>query len=143
MRPATHERLSSDELTAAIGSDRGFGIVFTVLFTAVGLFPLLDGRPPRAWALAGAGLLLAVAWLRAAWLAPFNRAWFRFGLALQRIVHPLVLAVVYFAVVTPTGLVMRATGRDPLRLRRDPDAGTYWIRRDPPGPAPESMTQQF
>lgn len=84
-----------------------------------------------------------MALVRAAWLAPLNRLWFRFGLLLQRIAHPVVLAIIYFAVVTPTGLVLRALGKDPLRLRRDPDAATYWIRRDPPGPEPESMTRQF
>ena len=139
----THERFDSDESAATIGSDRAFGIVFAVLLAAIGLWPLLDGAPPRGWPLAGAGTFLAVALVRAAWLAPLNRLWFRFGLLLQRIAHPVVLAIIYFAVVTPTGLVLRALGKDPLRLRRDPDAATYWIRRDPPGPEPESMTRQF
>ena len=142
MRHATHERLVSDESAAAIGSHRAFGIVFAVVFAAIGLWPL-PGGPPRGWALAAAAGLLAVALVRAAWLAPFNRVWFRFGLLLQRVVHPVVLAVIYFGVVTPTGLVLRALGNDPLRRRREPDAETYWIRRDPPGPERESMTRQF
>lgn len=143
MRHATHERLVSDESAAAIGSHRAFGIVFAVVFAAIGLWPLPGGGPPRGWALAAAAALLAVALVRAAWLAPFNRVWFRFGLLLQRVVHPVVLAVIYFGVVTPTGLVLRALGNDPLRRRREPDAETYWIRRDPPGPERESMTRQF
>ena len=143
MRHATHERIVSDESAAAIGSNRAFGIVFAVVFAAIGLWPLPGGDPPRGWALAAAAGLLAVALVRAAWLAPFNRVWFRFGLLLQRVVHPAVLAVIYFGVVTPTGLVLRALGNDPLRRRREPDAATYWIRRDPPGPEPESMTRQF
>ena len=138
----THERLGRDD-TPAGGSDRGFGIVFAILFMVIGLFPLLGGGPPRGWSLAVAGAFLAVALVRAHWLAPLNRAWTRFGLLLQRIVNPLVMAVIYFAVVTPTGLVMRALGKDPLRLRYDPDAESYWIRRDPPGPERESMTNQF
>ena len=138
----THERLAQDE-TVAIGSDRGFGIVFAVVFTAIGLFPLIRGEPPRGWSLAAAGAFLAVALVKPAWLAPLNTLWFRFGLLLQRVAHPIVLAVIYFAVVTPTGLIMRALGKDPLRLRFDPDATTYWIPRDPPGPEPESMKNQF
>ena len=138
----THERLAQDE-TVAIGSDRGFGIVFAVVFTAIGLFPLIRGEPPRGWSLAIAGAFLAVTLVKPAWLAPLNTLWFRFGLLLQRVVHPIVLAVIYFAVVTPTGLIMRALGKDPLRLRFDPDATTYWIARDPPGPEPESMKNQF
>ena len=138
----THERLAQDE-TVAIGSDRGFGIVFAVVFTAIGLLPLIRGEPPRGWSLAIAGAFLAVTLVKPAWLAPLNTLWFRFGLLLQRVVHPIVLAVIYFAVVTPTGLIMRALGKDPLRLRFDPDATSYWIPRDPPGPEPESMKNQF
>ena len=138
----THERLAQDE-TVVIGSDRGFGIVFAVVFTAIGLFPLLRGASPRGWSLAVAGGFLAVAVVKPTWLAPLNTLWFRFGLLLQRVAHPIVLAVIYFAVVTPTGLVMRALGKDPLRLRFDPDAASYWILRDPPGPEPESMKHQF
>ena len=138
----THERLTGDEAVEG-GSERGFGIVFALVFAAAGLFPLLDGGPPRGWAFGVAGALLAVALVRPALLAPFNRVWFKFGLLLQRVVNPLVMALIYFAVVTPTGLVLRALGKDPLRLRYDPDAESYWIRRDPPGPERESMKNQF
>ena len=138
----THERLTGDEPGEG-GSDRGFGIVFAFVFAAVGLFPLLDGGPPRGWALGVAGTFLAVAFVRPALLAPLNRVWFKFGLLLQRVVNPLVMAVIYFGVATPTSLVMRALGKDPLRLEYDPDAQSYWIHRDPPGPARESMKNQF
>ena len=138
----THERLRPDEPVAR-GSDRGFGIVFAVVSAAVGLFPLLGGEPPRGWLLALAGALLAVAFFRASWLAPANRVWFELGLLLHRIVSPVVMAMIYFAVVTPTGLIMRALGKDLLRLGRDPDAESYWIHRDPPGPGRDSMTDQF
>ena len=138
----THERLTGDEPVQG-GSDRGFGAVFAFVFVAVGLFPLLNGGPPRAWALGVAVALLLAALVKPALLAPFNRVWFKFGLLLQRVVNPLVMAVIYFAVATPTGLVMRALGKDPLRLKRDPDADSYWIHRDPPGPERESMRHQF
>ncbi len=138
----THERLNSGEPVKG-GSDRGFGVAFTVLFAAIGLFPLLDGAPPRTWLLGLAGVVLAVTLVRARWLAPFNRVWFRFGSALHRLVSPLVMALLFYGVVTPTGLVMRALRKDPLRLRMDRDAQSYWIHRDPPGPARDSMSQQF
>ena len=138
----THERLPRDE-PGARGSDRGFGLVFSAVFAAIGLWPWLDGRPVRGWSLVVAGALLGVALVRAAWLAPFHEVWFRFGLLLHRITSPIVLALIYYATVTPTGLVMRALGKDPLRLRFDPNAESYWIRRDPPGPEPESMKHQF
>ena len=137
-----HERPAGDE-PAKGGSDRGFGVVFVVVFVAIGLFPLLNGGPPRAWALGIAATFLAAALVWPALPAPLNRVWFKFGLLLQRVVNPLVMALIYFAVVTPTGLVMRALGKDPLRLKYDPDARSYWSHRDPPGPERESMQNQF
>ena len=141
-RTDVHERLTEDHPITG-SSDRSFGVVVTVALTVVGVFPLLNGEPPRWWSLAVAGVMLVVTLVRAELLAPFNRVWFRFGLFLHRVVNPVIMAVIYFGVVTPTGLIMRAVGKDPLRLRRDPNAESYWIHRTPPGPEPESMTNQF
>ena len=53
------------------------------------------------------------------------------------------LGLLFFVTIMPIGLVMRATGKDFLRLKRDPAAKTYWIDRTPPGPPPQSMKNQF
>ncbi|MEK7246313.1 MAG: SxtJ family membrane protein [Pseudomonadota bacterium] len=125
------------------GSERAFGAVFAVVFLLVALWPLLDGASPRLWALALAALFLAAAVLAPALLAPLNRIWFRFGLLLHRIVSPLAMALLFYLTVTPTALVMRLAGKDPLRLKFDRAAKSYWIERAPPGPAPETMRNQF
>jgi len=95
------------------------------------------------WSIAAAAAfaLLALAVPRA--LAPLNRAWTAFGDLLHRIVSPVALGILYYGVVTPTGLLMRLAGKDPLRLRFDPAARSYWIERRPPGPPPESLKDQF
>jgi hypothetical protein len=62
---------------------------------------------------------------------------------LHNVVNPIVMALVFFATVLPTGLVMRALGKDLLRLKRQPNVDSYWIERRPPGPTPESMKDQF
>jgi len=62
---------------------------------------------------------------------------------LHKVVNPIVMALVFFGTVLPTGLIMRALGKDPLRLKWQADAKSYWIERRPPGPAPESMKDQF
>jgi len=89
------------------------------------------------------GLFLLLAVLVPRVLAPANRLWTKFGLLLHHIVSPLALGVLFFLVVTPTGLLMRLFGKDPLRLRFDPAADSYWIKRDPPGPAADSLKNQF
>jgi hypothetical protein len=124
-------------------SDRGFGIVFAAVFVVLGGWPVLDGRGPTLWALAIAAAFALLAVVRPALLAPLNRIWTRFGLLLHRVVNPLVMAVLYFGVITPVALIMRATGRDPLNRRFDPGAASYWVNREPPGPASETMRNQF
>lgn len=124
-------------------SDRVFGLVFAVFFLIVCMYPLLKGGSMRWWAagLSAAFLIAAMTVPRA--LAPLNRLWMRFGLVMHRIVNPILLGIMFFLVVTPIGLIMRALGKDPLRLRQDTGVETYWIPREPPGPPPDSLERQF
>ena len=125
------------------GSDRGFGIVFAAAFVVVGLMEFTGSGPLRFWPFAVSAGFLAAAFFRPRLLSPFNRAWLRLGLLLSRVVNPVIMAVIFFGVLTPTGVLMRLAGKDPLRLRFDREAGSYWIHRTPPGPEPDSMERQF
>jgi len=142
-RASSPLELAGFEPRPTVGSDRAFGVVFVVVFSVIGFFPLLGDGSPRAWALATAGVLLATAIARPRWLSPLNRAWFRFGLVLHRIASPVIIAAIYFAVVTPTGLLLRLVRKDVLKLKRDPQVDSYWIARDPPGPSPESLPRPW
>ena len=125
-------------------SDRSFGLVVAGFFALVAVLPVLH-RPlssVRWWAIAVAAGFLALALLRSELLRPLNRAWQKLGLLLSRIVSPVVLALMFYAIVTPIGLFMRAAGVDPLRLRRGA-VTSYWISRQPPGPEPQTMKNQF
>ena len=124
-------------------SDRSFGFVFAAVFLIIGLYPLLHASGIRLWAVAMSGMFLLLAVLRPQVLAPANRLWTKFGLLLHNIVSPIALGILFFLVVTPTGLLMRLLGKDPLRLRFDPAADSYWIKRDPPGPTADSLNNQF
>jgi len=124
-------------------SNRSFGVVFAVVFAVIGVLPLLSGGGVRLWSLLAGCAFLIAAVLFPTVLAPFNRVWLRFGLLLHRIVSPLILGIMFFVVITPMGLVMRALGKDLLRLRVDRAAASYWIDRRPPGPPAESMKDQF
>jgi hypothetical protein len=124
-------------------SDRSFGLVFSVFFLIVAFVPWVQGYGLRVWAIV-ASLLFGVAALGfPGILAPFNRLWTKFGMLLHNIVSPVVLAVLFYLVVTPTGVLMRLLGKDVLRLRFDGDATSYWIDRTPPGPDAESLKNQF
>jgi hypothetical protein len=142
MTQSTHESFSRDE-TVIGGSDRSFGIVMTVAFAVMSLLNWWHDGHSWRWTGGIAVVFLAAALLYPAALKPLNRLWLKFGLLLHKVVTPIMIAFVFFGTVLPTGLVMRALGKDPLRLKRQPDANSYWIERRPPGPAPESMKDQF
>lgn len=124
-------------------TDRSFGLVFSAVFTLIALYPLLDGGTILLWSLIVASFFLLLALLVPDTLAPANRLWTQFGELLHRIVSPVALGIVFFLAVFPTGLLMRLFGKDPLRLKIDRGASSYWIKRSPPGPAAESLNNQF
>jgi Saxitoxin biosynthesis operon protein SxtJ len=125
------------------GSDRSFGWVFAIVFLVLACWPLIHGDPLRWWAVVLSVAMAGCAWLKPAWLAAPNRGWTRIGILLGRIVSPIALGILFYAILTPIGLLVRLFGKDPLRLKLDPDARTYWIERKPPGPPPDSMHNQF
>ena len=130
---------------AATGpTDRGFGLVFTVVFAGIGLMPLLSGRMPNPWFLAAAAIILALALARPRVLAPANRLWLAFGHLLHRVVSPVMLAVIYFGIITPGGQVLRHIfRRDSLGLAPRPGAASYWVPIDPAETARHSFRDQF
>jgi hypothetical protein len=138
---SAHEDLSRQQRKLA--SDRSFGLVFTAVFALLGLWPLLHGNPVRVWALGTSGALLLAALLVPSVLHVPNLLWARLAVLLEKVVNPLVMGVLFYVVIAPSGFILRRLGKDLLRLRADPQASTYWIERKPPGPAPETMSQQF
>jgi len=137
-----HEDLArEDDIVGS--SDRAFGLTLGAVFAVVGIVRLVLSHSYAFWWLgaAAAKLEFALAWPAA--LAPLNRLWLRLGLVLYKIVNPLVMGMVFVTTVVPIGLVMRALGKDPLRLREEPAAASYWIARQPPGPEPDTMKHQF
>ncbi len=123
-----------------MGSEKSFGIVFAIVFSLIGLYPLVHGADVRLWALIIALVLLVLAFLAPKILSVPNKLWFKLGMALGAIVAPVVMALVYFTTVVPIGLIIRLMGKDPLREKLDKDADSYWIKRDQPV---GSMKDQF
>jgi polyferredoxin len=140
---AMHESFTTyTEIKGA--SDRGFGLTVGGLFLVLALWGFWRyGGAALTWAFVAVGVpLLLLGLISPARLAPLNRAWMRLGLLLSKIVTPVVMGAIFFLVVTPLGVLMRASGRDPLRLKRDA-APSHWRIREPRGPLPETMPEQF
>jgi hypothetical protein len=138
----SHEDLSREQVVEG-STDRAFGLVFAAVFLVIAGWPLLHGEALRWWAcLVGAAFAL-VALAKPMLLARLNRLWTKLGILLGRVVSPIALGILFYAVLTPLGLLMRLAGKDPLRRGRDAGAPSYWQPRTPPGPPPDSMTNQF
>lgn len=137
------DSLTNHAPPAAHSSDRAFGIVFSVVFLAVGVLPLFTAGNARTWALSLSGAFLLAAMLWPQLLAPLNRIWARIGVLLNRLVSPVALLIVYCFGVVPTALMLRLFRKDPLRLRPDAQARSYWLIRTPAGRPDGQMKQQF
>ena len=119
-------------------SDRKFGWTFAVVFLLIGAFY-------HPWMIALAGVLAIITLTRAEWLAPAKHAWMKLGEVLNKVVSPVVMGVIFFGIFTPVGIVMRLAGRDALSMRLDKTKTlpSYWVRRDPPGPADDSFKEPY
>jgi Saxitoxin biosynthesis operon protein SxtJ len=144
----THEALARGH-DVKMGSERGFGVVFAVVFALIGVWPAVhlgwaprfDAEALRWWSLAIAAAFLAVALTVPSVLRPLNRLWFQFGMLLSKVMTPIVMGILFVTTVVPTALIMRR--KDPLRLKLDRQAKSYWIMREPPGPARDTMGNQY
>lgn len=117
--------------------------MFCAVFLIIAVYPLFFGQALRMWALATGAAFAAVAFLAPVLLAPLNRVWTLLGILLHRVTSPVALGVMFFLIITPLALVMRWLGKDLLRLGLDRAAPSYWIERSPPGPRPDTFTDQF
>ena len=111
-----------------IGSNKSFGIVFFIFFLIVGTYPIFFQGELRIWSLIVSIIFLLLGIINSRFLTPLNLLWFKFGMLLGRIVSPIVMGLVFFLVVTPTGMIMRILNKDLLRLKKK-NIKTYWIER--------------
>ena len=110
-------------------SNRSFGIVFFIFFLIIAVYPMFFGQEIRIWSLIISLIFLILGLAKSRILTPLNLLWFKFGMLLGRIVSPVVMGLVFFLVVTPTGLIMRALKKDLLNLKKK-KSNTYWIKKD-------------
>ena len=110
-------------------SNRNFGIVFSIVFLIIATWPILNQNEIRIWSIIISLIFLILGLINSKFLSPLNKAWFKFGLILGSVIAPIVMGIVFFLVVTPTGLIMKALGKDLLGLKRNKN-NTYWLEKD-------------
>ena len=123
-----------------INSNRSFGVVFFFVFLIISLWPLLNGNPLRVWSIFVAIIFLILGLINSNFLTPLNKLWFKFGKLLGFIVAPIVMGVIFFLVITPTGFIMKILGKDLLNKKYNSKMKSYWISREK---SQSTMKQQF
>ena len=123
-----------------ISSNRSFGLVFFFVFLIVSLWPLLNENPLRIWSIIVAIIFLILGLMNSKLLTQLNVLWSKFGILLGSIVAPIVMGIVFFLVITPTGFIMKIFNKDLLNKNHDSEKKSYWINRDK---TKSTMKQQF
>ena len=112
-----------------IGSNRSFGIVFFIVFFIISIYPLLSHNEIRLWSLIISIIFLVLGLLNSKLLSPLNNLWIKFGEILGKIIAPIVMAVVYFLILTPISLLVRLFGKDLIGMKFSNTIKSYWIKR--------------
>ena len=120
-------------------TNKNFGIVFSIVFLIIALFPLINDGNLRIWSLIVSTIFLFLGLINSKILTPLNKIWFKFGLILGKIVSPVIMGIIFFLVVTPTALIMRLVGKDLLNLKFN-KYKSYWIEKSGPK---SNMKNQF
>ena len=123
-----------------MGSNRGFGLVFFFVFIIIGFWPLKNNGDLRIYFVLLSMLFLILGLIKSKLLTPLNLLWFKFGILIGSIMAPIVMGIVFFLIVTPTGLIMKMFGKKMLNRGFDKSKTSYWINR---GKEAHSMKKQF
>ena len=124
-------------------SERSFGLTFAGVFALFAAISLWRSGTWWPW-LAGISVFFgALGLVFPRILAPLNRLWFLFGLVLHKIMTPIIMGILFYLLITPVGLLMRLSGKDPMRLKTDPSSSSYWIDREPMPADGGQMKNQF
>ena len=110
-------------------SNKSFGILFFIVFLIFGVWPLKNGENLNYYFIIFSGIFLLLGLLNSKLLSPLNKIWIKFGEILGIIIAPIIMALVYFVILTPVSLAVRVFGKDLLGLKFINKQQTYWINR--------------
>ena len=110
-------------------SNRSFGFLFFIVFLIVAIWPLKNGNELNLNFILVSIIFLFLGLINSKLLSPLNIAWIKLGEILGKIIAPIVMALVYFVILTPVSLIVRLFGKDLLGLKFIKENETYWIKR--------------
>ena len=111
-------------------SVKSFGILFFIVFLLIGLWPLMSKGDLRIWSLIFSVIFLILGLTESKILIPLNKYWIKLGELLGKIIAPIVMAIIFFLVLTPISLLLKIFKKDVLRLLLSKKKESYWILRE-------------
>jgi hypothetical protein len=122
---------------------RWFGVLFAIFFAIVGVIAIWRFSAPRAavgiWSVAG--VIVLVYAVAPPVRRPLYLGWMYAAFPIGWTVSHTILALAYYLVFTPIGLIMRLVGRDPMERKFRPDQASYWVEHRPWGAASRYFKQ--
>ena len=109
--------------------NRSFGLLFFVVFLALALWLLFKNGEINLYLISIGLIFLVLGLLNSKILTPLNKAWVKLGEILGRIIAPIVMAIVYFLILTPISLLVRLFGKDLIGMKFSNDIKSYWVKR--------------
>ena len=106
-------------------SNKSFGLLFFVVFLILGLWPLKNGENLNFYFITASIIFLILGLINSKLLSPLNKSWIKLGEILGIIIAPIVMALVYFVILTPVSLIVRIFGKDLLSLKLFKEKETY------------------
>ena len=110
-------------------SNKSFGLLFFVVFLILALWPLKNGSNINLYFTISSIIFLILGLINSKLLSPLNKSWIKLGEILGMIIAPIVMALVYFVILTPVSFIVRIFGKDLLGLKFLKEKETYWIKR--------------
>tara|TARA_B100000886_G_scaffold224719_1_gene156429 strand:- start:1899 stop:2273 length:375 start_codon:yes stop_codon:yes gene_type:complete len=110
-----------------MSSNRSFGIIFSIVFFLIAVWPILNNQDIRYWSIVISLVFFILGLLNSTILTPLNKVWSKFGILLNKIIPPIIMFIIFFFIVTPTGFILKLFGKDLLKIKKK-NVKTFWIK---------------
>ena len=121
-------------------SNKSFGIVFFIIFLIIGIWPLKSGLDIRIVPLIISLIFLILGIFNSNLLKPLNFLWMKFGLMLGKFMNPIIMAIIYYLTVVPTGLIFKVLNKNLLNIKKKNNQKSYWVIKEK---SQSTMKNQF
>ena len=111
-------------------SNRNFGLIFSVIFALISAYFIFfrDSLPITLISISTLLLIIAIFFPKI--LSPLNKFWFIFGHKIGSVISKIIMSIIYITTVVPIGLLFKVFRKDLLKLKKNKDIKTYWIKKE-------------